>query len=738
MPWRYVESLASAAAPWSLRAGLRSLGFQLSGEPGDAAIAEDPEPPDAAPNDETPARERVAITGDLQATPTDPTMEYLPPAASLILSLSEALQVGMLSVDANERIVFVNQKLCQTFGLSAESGGLMRTPASLLYYSIARLSSDPTRTAQALLDAARSLDLPARVEFDLTDGRQFGGVCASVADDAEHRFWLFRPRSASAHASEPAPKSFETIDLHQRKSAMLTTTSHEVRGTIHGILGLVDELRDSSAPATDPELLDLLTDACEGLRVLVQQVLDVAQLDTAATIVSRDTFDLREILNQVSAVVTGVLRSKATQFSLSIDPRCHPWRVGDAGRVSQILTNVATNAAKSSEHGRVSIEVSSPEPDSVRFVVTDDGPGMPDFAQKRLTTPHERNIGSAGNAGLGLLIAREIIELLQGDVTVSVAAGAGTTVDIVLPLQVAQAEPLRRNDDGVVSGFHRALLVDDAPEGLEFLSRSLRDSVDQIDITSDTTQAIRLANERSYDLVVLVGMMAPHDGADLARALRMLTTTATSAIVVATANASKVSATRYLSAGADLVLVKPFSKRQLLSSLRTLLPNATATTLIDANDRPSLTVDAEGVTTIDIRQSNDESANVVVRRRRNDWLSPRPDSIVEETEDRQLQRQALQMFVGALDRRIGAIGDAFSADDTDAIALATHALGSPALVVGATRTGRYALALETVARSIGLEGITSKDLDELETLARKEIGELLALTSPQTSQPATS
>ena len=133
--------------------------------------------------------------------------------------------------------------------------------------------------------------------------------------------------------------------------------------------------------------------------------------------------------------------------------------------------------------------------------------------------------------------------------------------------------------------------------------------------------------------------------------------------------------------------------------------------------------------------------NVVVRRRRNDWASPSGDATPgEEAEDRVIRRQALQMFIGALENRVGAIHHAFESGDADAIAAATHALGSPSMVVGATRTGRYSLALETVARSIGLAGIANDDLDQLESLARSEIAELLVAnqSSPGTTFQAIS
>ena len=479
---------------------------------------------------------------------------------------------------------------------------------------------------------------------------------------------------------------------------------------MHGILGLVDRLRESENDLRSPELLDALGDACSGLRSTVQQVLDVAQLETGNPRRADGAFDLRSILREVTAVVSGVATTAVTVM-VAMDETCEPFRFGNGGRVNQILTNVAINGARAMEQGVLSIEVRSVGEDTVRFVVRDQGPGMPVFARDRLTgseasrrrrstdNPHSY-IGSADpvaapattvrggtdpamlrrGSGLGLLIARELVELLNGRVEVSVQWGRGTVVLIDLPLPPIHRDNAPVPEPEVDAVIARALIVDDAPDGLEFLTKAIHSLSEHVDATVDSVEALELAAAARYDLVIVDGLMSPHDGADLARAMRRMPTTKNAVIIVATGNVETVSASRYLAAGADLVLVKPFSRLELLRAVRRASLQRS-----ELGDLPDIT---------DLRDPDVVSA------------------------------PARSIFASMLDDRLNAIIYAYRSGDADKFALAVHALGSPAVMLGFNGLGRCCLALETVTRSLGLEAVGVSALDRLTALAHANHPEL--------------
>lgn len=504
-----------------------------------------------------------------------------------------------------------------------------------------------------------------------------------------------RAKAATANRSSVESHAEELTRLHDQKTALLYTASHEVRGSLHGIFGLVERLRDEASSSHAPALLDALSDACSGLRTTVQQVLDVAQLEDSRGRSNVGTFDLRVLLREVSGVVSGVAGPDVV-VRTSIDPACGVWRFGDSGRLNQILTNLATNGAKSMQRGVLLIAVSELNEGLVRFIVRDEGEGMPTFARARLIPQsddgsvlrpdrRQRRDDRRSNSGLGLLIARELIESLDGRVDVSVERSAGTVVRVDLPLpERARSIALTVETEATPAQIGRILVVDDAPEGLEFLSRSMEAISTKCDATVDSVEALRLAEKSPYDVVILDGMMSPHDGADLARAMRELPTTRGSVIIVATGNVESVSSSRYLAAGADLVLVKPFSRVELVRAVRR--------TLAARSSDPSGKV-------IDLRSVNDSS----------NLRSVTPAAALAVP---------LQIFDSLLDARLGSIRQAYNEGLGDAFVKALHALGSPSVVLGVDAVGRYSLALETVVRAAGLGAVTSGAIDQLAVLAQ--------------------
>ena len=179
-------------------------------------------------------------------------------------------------------------------------------------------------------------------------------------------------------------------------------------------------------------------------------------------------------------------------------------------------------------------------------------------------------------------------------------------------------------------------------------------------------------------------MMSPHDGADLSRALRLFETTRDSVIIVATGNVDTVSSSRYLAAGADLVMVKPFSRIELVRAVRRAMALRSA-----------------------------EAAGLVIEQRADD--AGDTPALVSEPPD--VVSASLRVFDALLESRLQAIRVAFDLGDAEALARAAHTLGSSAVVLGVDGLGRYCLALETIVRSVGLEGVATGALDQLVLLA---------------------
>ncbi len=229
------------------------------------------------------------------------------------------------------------------------------------------------------------------------------------------------------------------------KTEFLATTSHEIRTPLNGILGMTQVmLADDALPDATRERLGVVNGAGLTMRALVDDILDVAKMETGNLGLEQAPFDLRQCLSDASQLWSEQARDKGLRFVVDLD-RCPRLVEGDAARVRQIAFNLLSNALKFTADGVVTLSA-EPTADGVRFAVSDTGIGI---AADKLDTVFEsfRQADASttrrfGGTGLGLSICRNLARAMGGDVTVTSRPGRGTTFAVALPLpSVAAPEP---------------------------------------------------------------------------------------------------------------------------------------------------------------------------------------------------------------------------------------------------------------------------------------------------------
>lgn len=236
-------------------------------------------------------------------------------------------------------------------------------------------------------------------------------------------------------------------EANAAKSLLLANMSHELRTPLTTLLATTELLEDSSLDETQRRLVDAQRRAGQRLRRLIDDILDFSRAEAATLTLRSDPFAFRPVIDDLAGMFTGLARSKGVEFDYELDYSGPDVLVGDALRVSQVLSNVLDNAVKFTAQGRVSFKVSVPVQVTdmvwVEAEVSDTGPGIPEefrdglfepFAQAdpSLTRRHE-------GAGLGLAITAQLLELLHGTIEVDSELGRGTTVRVVLPFLVSPA-----------------------------------------------------------------------------------------------------------------------------------------------------------------------------------------------------------------------------------------------------------------------------------------------------------
>jgi signal transduction histidine kinase len=226
------------------------------------------------------------------------------------------------------------------------------------------------------------------------------------------------------------------------KTEFLATTSHEIRTPLNGILGMTQiMLRDASVPAETRDRINIVHGAGMTMRALVDDILDVAKMETGNLTVELTPTDLHTLLHEVTRMWEEQARAKGLNFTVShVDmPR---WIETDPGRLRQIVFNLLSNAVKFTERGALSVDVVAAG-DRLRLAIRDTGIGIPaekfDEVFESFKQVDAGTTRQFGGTGLGLAIVRNLADALGGSVTVASVVGEGSTFTVDLPLRLADA-----------------------------------------------------------------------------------------------------------------------------------------------------------------------------------------------------------------------------------------------------------------------------------------------------------
>ena len=458
--------------------------------------------------------------------------------------------------------------------------------------------ADRTGEVQAILERIRRGD---HIEhFETVRVRKDGtpipvSISISVTRDATGRFSGFstiardvREEVATREALRQARDAAER--LAQTRSSFLANMSHEIRTPLNAVLGLTELLLDTELAPEQRHSLSLVQVAGETLLTLLNDILDLSKIEAEQVRLESIPFGPAHLVETTIALLAGRARQKRIEILADVAVDVPHMVRGDPTRLRQVLTNLVGNAIKFTETGEIVVAVHSAGERAglpvLRFSVRDTGIGI---AQDKLETIFEE-FGQAdesttrkyGGTGLGLTIARRLVRLMDGDLTVTSAVGHGTEFAFSVPLVVeAGASPATAVQGHAHLAGRRVLVVDDSATNRRIVRGMLGAERLQVDEAADGNaglDALRRAQQGGtpYDLAILDAQMPSLDGFALAAAIRGDPAVAATRLLMLTSSGARGDGQRCRDLGINGYLTKPASRTDLLDTVSVVLGMAVA------------------------------------------------------------------------------------------------------------------------------------------------------------------
>jgi two-component system, sensor histidine kinase and response regulator len=499
--------------------------------------------------------------------------------------------------DEQGRLLDVNRQACESLGYSRDEL-LTMTPFDFV----------PELTPNAVEDRIRHLLAGETIGFESRHRRKDGTVFpvevrGKAFWEAGRGFFVFLTRDVTdrKRAEEELRRAKEAAEAANRaKDDFLANVSHEIRTPMNAIIGMTELVLDTALEEDQRQGLKTAKSAADSLLGIINDLLDFSKIEAGKLELVLADFSLRAAVGDTLRALAVRAHRKGLELIYQVQPDVPDALIGDAGRLRQVLLNLAGNAVKFTDEGEVvvrvgldketgrqgdkeeeesdgSVSLSPGLPVSLSFEVRDTGIGIPSDQQERIFHAFEQEDTSTtrkyGGTGLGLTIAARLVALMGGQISVDSAPGRGSTFAFTArfsrpphPPEPGPAPPPLSLHDLPV------LVVDDNATNRHILAEWLRGW--QMDPTAvdDGMAAMdalwhRAANGRPYALVLLDARMPDADGLAVAAMIRERAELAATRIILLTSGERPGDPARVRELRIGAQLLKPVQQDELLETI---------------------------------------------------------------------------------------------------------------------------------------------------------------------------
>ncbi len=491
--------------------------------------------------------------------------------------------------DGQGRVVFANRAYLRVFGLSDdEIAGSLHEPHVI--------ETDCRSNGPRAIERVATIAGPRWIEWD----DAVGDIARNSSTETQR---IGRDITEDRRIAEELRLARDAaLDASRAKSRFLASMSHEIRTPMNGIIGMSDLLLSEALTAEQMTYVQAIEQSARALMSLIDEILDFSRIEAGKLVLANAAFSISDTVENCVALLEPKASAKGLILRSVIEPTTPKQLMGDEPRVRQILLNLLSNAVKFTDVGSITVLVRPINTGlataqlRIELSVADTGIGLDAADREGIFSEFEQADEAVrrqdGGSGLGLAIARQIARAMGGDITVTSVPGQGSTFTAELNLSpgTATCETAKTTDckampdtgSGASSpkrATARVLLAEDNAVNALLATRLLQREGCEVTRVQTGDQAVAAVARTlsgqapDFDLVLMDIYMPRLDGIEATRAIRRLLETSGEAgaaalpIVAVTANAFAEDRKRYLAAGMDDYLAKPFDGRALSSLL---------------------------------------------------------------------------------------------------------------------------------------------------------------------------
>jgi signal transduction histidine kinase/CheY-like chemotaxis protein len=360
-------------------------------------------------------------------------------------------------------------------------------------------------------------------------------------------------------------------EANQTQSKFLAIMSHEIRTPMNGILGLLDIMLSADVSEQQRSHLKKIKYSGDVLHRVLNDILDFSKLTAGKLIIENVPINIHQLIIDTSAVFQSEAQLKGIDLTYHVADKIEPSLIGDPTRITQIMNNLVNNAIKFTAQGKVNIAVATThQTDTVQvleFCVSDTGMGISHHSQESIfcafTQADDSTARKFGGTGLGLKIAKNLVEQMDGQIWVNSVELVGSHFFFTLSLKISSEPPINKKavNNSRTQFTGNVLVVEDNDINQVVAQQILLSYGLQIDLASDGQQCIDALEHATYDLIFMDLHMPNIDGFEACSIIRQ--TNPDIPIVALTAAVLKDEVQKALDVGMNSHLAKPLEHGQL-------------------------------------------------------------------------------------------------------------------------------------------------------------------------------